>query len=400
MICQHFWPEEFRINDICKSLVEMGYEVDVISAIPNYPQGKYFDGYSTFKRRKDNYEGVNIYRSFVIPRGNGNPIQIFLNYISYPIFSISKVIKLRKRKYDRILVYQLTPVFMAYPAILAKKIFKVKSYIYIQDLWPESLYSVFDFKSKVLKKIFDIISSHIYKQFDYYLTTSKGIKKKIEYELGIKSDKVFYLPNWAEDFYEEKKEDENLINKYKGTFNIVFAGNIGPAQSFETILNAAEYCKLKGYTKIKWLIIGDGMTKEWAESQVTKLEICDVVEFIGRKPAASMPEYYNISDVLLVSLVKSDLFSITIPSKVQSYLASGRPIIASLDGEGADIILESKSGLVSSSGDSEKLAENAIKMYLMDKEELEKMGNNASNYYKTHFKKNVVLENLVNILQK
>ncbi|MGE7825113.1 glycosyltransferase family 4 protein [Paenibacillus sp. NPDC093718] len=400
MICQHFWPEEFRINDICKSLVEMGYEVDVISGIPNYPHGRYFDGYSAFKKRMDNYEGINIYRSFVIPRGNGNPIQIFMNYISYPIFSISKLLKLRKRKYDRVLVYQLTPVFMAYPAILAKKLFKIKSYIYIQDLWPESLYSVYDFKSKCLKKIFDKISIHIYKQFDFYLTTSKGIKKKIESEFGIRGDKVFYLPNWAEDFYEVNREDENLINKYKDTFNVVFAGNIGPAQSFETILEAAKNCKLRGYSKIKWLIIGDGMTKEWAENQVAKLGISDVVEFIGRKPAASMPEYYNVSDVLLVSLVKSDLFSITIPSKVQSYLASGKPIIASLDGEGADIILESKSGLVSSSGDSEKLAENAIKMYLMDKEELDTMGNNASKYYKTHFKKNVVLENLVNILQK
>ncbi|KRF39103.1 glycosyltransferase family 4 protein [Paenibacillus sp. Soil787] len=399
VVCQHFWPEEFRINDICSSLVEMGHKVDVICGIPNYPFGKYFEGYSLLKKRKENFYGVNVHRSFVIPRGSGNPIHVLLNYVSFPFFSLYHVWKLRK-DYDKVLVYQLTPVFMAIPAIFAKKILNKTIFIYIQDLWPESLYSVFNFKSKLYKKVFNKISDYIYKQFDFYFTTSKGIKEKIEKTYGIDNSNVLYLPNWAEKIYEEKRENRVLKQKYQNTFNIIFAGNIGPAQSFETIINAAKICLDQGYTHIKWIIVGDGMTRKWAEDKVAELGIQEVIIFLGRKPLTSMPEYYDVADALLVSLVKSDLFGITIPSKIQSYLASGKPIIASLDGEGANIIRESESGYVCESENASLLADNAIQMSALSSERLKLMGNNARDYYLENFEKNKLLAHLTNFLHK
>lgn len=394
MICQHFWPEEFRINDICKSWTEMGYDVDVLCGIPNYPHGKFFKDYSLFKKRHEIFEGINIYRTFVIPRGKGNPIQVFLNYISFPINSLFQIWNLSKKSYDKILVYQLTPLFMAFPAIIMKKLLKKEIYIYVQDLWPESLYSVYNFKSKIYRFIFDKLSDHIYKKFDYYLTTSKGIKEKIEYKYKVSCDKVLYLPNWAEKVYDQKRKNINLQHQYKNTFNIMFAGNIGPAQSFETIIKAAQLCVKQGNKDIRWIMVGDGLSKKWAENKVIELGLADNVVFLGRKPVASMPEYYDIADVLLVSLTKSELFSMTIPSKIQSYLASGKPILASLDGEGAQIITESGAGYACESENPEALYNIVQKMYLLSEEERLIMGQNGRSYYLENFEKEALLTRL------
>lgn len=398
MVCQHFWPEEFRINDICASLVEMGYDVDVICGIPNYPHGKFFEGYSFSKKRHEMYKGVNIYRASIVPRGTGNPVQVFLNYISFPIGALSKVLKLAKNDYDKIIVFQITPIFMAYPAMLMKKLIKKDIYMYVQDLWPESLYSVYNFNSKLYKRIFDKISDDIYKSCDYFMTTSKGIKQKIQMQYGIPEERLLYLPNWAEKLYEEKKENKELKYKYKDSFNIMFAGNIGPAQSFNTIIEAAKLCYDKGYKDIKWIIVGDGMSRKSAEEKVAMLGIDRTVDFLGRKPVSSMPEYYDVADALLVSLVKSDLFAMTIPSKIQSYLAAGKPIIASLDGEGASIIQDSGAGLACESENPEKLSNIAINMYLSSDGEKKRMGENARKYYVENFDKDMLLKRLINFM--
>jgi len=398
VVCQHFWPEEFKINDICRSWVEIGYEVDVLCGIPNYPKGKYFQGYSIFKKRHEEYHGVNVHRAFLIPRGSGNPVQVFLNYITYPIFSIYHILKLARNNYDKVLVYQLTPIFMAYPALLLKKLKKVKVHMYILDLWPESLYSVYNFNSRLYKAIFDCISHNIYKKCDYFLTTSRGIKEKIHKLYNVDRDKILYLPNWAEKLYEERRVNEELREKYKGTFNIMFAGNIGPAQSFDTILNAAKMCYDQGYKDIKWIIVGDGMTKKWVDDRIKELGIEPIVDMVGRKPMSSMPEYYDVADVLLVSLVKSELFGITVPSKIPSYLAAGKPVIASLDGEGGDIIKESGAGFACKAEDEAKLALLVKRMYLLSDSEREAMGEKGYLYYLDNFNKEKLLVKLTNFV--
>ncbi|WP_018758684.1 glycosyltransferase family 4 protein [Paenibacillus terrigena] len=398
VICQHFWPEEFRINDITKSLVELGYEVDVICGIPNYPQGKCFEGYSLFKQRQEEYEGVKVYRSFLIPRGSGNALQVLLNYITFPIFSLLQLFKLRKRNYDKIMVYQLTPVFMAFPALIARRMFKKETYLYILDLWPESLFSVYNYNSSIYKVLFTKISNSLYRRFDYFMTTSNGIKSLIQERYQISENRVLYLPNWAEEIYEEKRQDPELQNKFAGTFNVMFAGNIGPAQSFETIIMAAKVCKDNGYTNIKWIIVGDGMTRKWAEDRASEIGVAEVMDFVGRKPMANMPEYYDVASVMLVSLVKSELFSITLPAKIQSYLAAGKPILASLDGEGGMIIAESNSGLVSASEDYISLAENVKKMSLLTDDELNQLGTNGYEYYRSNFRKNGLIKKLTSFM--
>lgn len=398
VICQHFWPEEFKINDICTSWVEMGYKVDVLCGIPNYPFGKYFEGYSVFKKRNEKYNGINIIRTFVIPRGTGNSVQIILNYISFPIFSIYTIYKLAKNNYDKIFVYQISPIFMAYPALLLKKLIKKDIYIYILDLWPESLFSVFKLELKINKYLMKKLSDNIYKNCDYFLSTSKGISEKIINQYNIEPQRVLYLPNWAEKLYEQRKQNKVLQQKYNNTFNIMFAGNIGPAQNFETILNAAKICYDDGYKDIKWIIVGDGMTKNWVCEQIDILDIKDVVDIVGRVPMTKMPEYYDIADVLLVALVKSELFSITVPAKIQSYLAAGKPIIASLDGEGAEVILESGAGYSCETGNYKLLASLVKKMYSISEDERKKMGENGYEYYTNNFEKEKLLKKLTNFI--
>jgi len=400
VVCQHFWPEEFKINDICKSWVTMGYEVDVLCSIPNYPLGKFFKGYSITKKRTEIYQGINIYRSLVVPSGKKNPLKILLNYVTFPIFASFKVKELSKNNYDKILIYQLTPIFMAYPAIKMKKLFGTKLYIYILDLWPESLFSVYNFRSKLYRSFFERLSKNVYKKADYILTTSKGIREKVATKYNFDKNNILYIPNWAEKVYSEPRNNIQLEETYKDTFNIVFAGNIGPAQSFNTILEAAKICLHKGYKDIKWVIVGDGMTKNWVDNRIKELKLEVIVDMLGRKPMDSMPEYYNIADALLVSLSKSNLFAITVPAKVQTYLAFGKPIIASLDGEGADIIRESKAGIACESENQLELANVVIQMYKLSEEERKLMGQNGRSYYLANFDKDKLLKKLTDFVFK
>ena len=372
VVSQYFWPEEFRINDICKGLVEEGHEVEVLTGIPNYPGGKYFDGFSIFKRGPKQYDGVKVRRCFCVPRGKNSKIKLVLNYFSFAISSLFHIPFITKNKYDKVLVYQLSPITMAIPAIAIKKIKKIPMDMYILDLWPESLLSIVNIKSTKIKKTIYNICKKIYKSADAIYITSKGFKSQL-INLDIQEEKITYLPQWAEDIYKDEVvlKDKKLEYLCENKFNIVFAGNIGKAQSIETIINAANICK---ENNIQWIVIGDGSEKSMAEKKVKELNIDNKVIFLGRKPVEDMPKYYNIADALLVTLGNDKLFTITIPAKIQSYMASGKPILGAISGEGNNVIKESNCGLACEAEDYKKLAELAQQMYIMTEKERKTLG--------------------------
>ena len=397
VVSQYFWPEEFRINDICKGLIEEGHEVDVLTAIPNYPGGEYFEGFSFFKRGKKDYEGINIRRCFCVPRGKNNKLKLIFNYISFALSSIFHIPFILKNKYDKVLVYQLSPITMAIPAIIIKKIKKIPMDMYILDLWPESLLSTVNIGSKKIKDIMFKFCKKIYKQADGIYITSKGFKKKLV-SYGIEEEKITYLPQWAEDIYKDAviEKDTELENLCKDKFNILFAGNVGKAQSIDTIINAANICKEN--KSIQWIIVGDGSEKNICEQKVKDLNLKENVIFLGRKPLQDMPKYYNVADALLVTLGNDELFKITVPAKVQSYMASGKPLLGAISGEGKGIIEESNCGLACEAEDYNKLAQLAQQMYEMNIEERKMLGENGIKYFKENFDREILLKKINTLL--
>ena len=390
IITPHFWPEEFRVNDIAKGLKEKGHTVDVMTNIPNYPFGKYFDGYSVFNNRNQNYEGIRIKRLFVIPRGNSSKIMLILNYISFMLSSILNVPWILLQKYDRIMVYQTTPITVAIPAIIIKLISKVKIHIYILDLWPETLFTIVNIKNKLFRKTANKICSYIYNCFDKIYVSSKGFISKLD---NIEKNRIVYMPQWAEDLYKESVNEEDLeISKlYKNKTNIVFAGNIGKAQSIDTIIQAANISKSN--QKIQWIVLGDGSEKNYLDNKVEALKLTNI-KVLGRKPVGEMPKYFSKADALLVTLTKDELFKITVPAKVQSYMAAGKPVIGCISGEGKQLIEEAKCGFTCEAEDYKSLAKIAENISNMSKDELSKLGLNSINYFNENFERNIVLNKL------
>lgn len=393
VVSQYFWPEEFRINDICKGLIEEGHEVDVLTAIPNYPGGEYFEGFSLLKRGEKSYEGINVRRCFCVPRGKNSKLKLIFNYISFALSSTFHIPFILKNKYDKVLVYQLSPITMAIPAIILKKIKKIPMDMYILDLWPESLLSTVNIGSKKIKDIMFKFCKKIYKQADGIYITSKGFKKKLV-SYGIEEEKITYLPQWAEDIYKDAviENDNELEQLCKDKFNILFAGNVGKAQSIDTIINAANICKEN--QSIQWIIVGDGSEKNICEQKVKDLNLKENVIFLGRKPLQDMPKYYDAADALLVTLGNDELFKITVPAKVQSYMASGKPILGAISGEGKDVIEDSNCGLACEAEDYKELAQLAQQMYEMNIEEKKMLGENGIRYFKENFDREILLKKI------
>ncbi len=394
VICQHFWPETFRITDICEGLVEKGYEVDVLCGIPNYPAGKFFKDYGYFKNRRQNYKGINIIRVPEIPRGNNTNLRIFLNYISFPFCSLFYIPMLLRKDYDRILVYQLSPVFMALPGIIISKLKKIKLYIYICDFWPHSLLSILHFKNKTAINIITKMSYWHYRKADGLIGVFKGIQTRLISDIGIPKLKTLYVPQAAEKVYEREDFDQMLHDRFAGKFNIVFAGNINPAQCFDVVTQAAMMVKQKDYKDINYIIIGEGMSKKWLVDEVEKLGLTDAFFFEGFMPVEEVPKYQTLADALIVALSKSPLFEYGVPAKVQSYMASGKPIVGAMDGEGQRLVNSSGCGICVPSGDVKGLAKAIIALVDLSPAERNKMGIKGRAYHFKHFERDYNLSRL------
>ncbi len=394
VISQYFWPENFRINDLTEGLIERGHQVTVLTGIPNYPAGKFFAGYGLFKNRHQSYKGARVVRVPLIPRGDSSGVMLALNYLSFAFFSCLLAPFICREQYDVIFVFQLSPVTVGLPGLVMKFFKKAPVFLWIQDLWPESLSATGAISNpKIINGVRRLVR-FIYRGCDRILTTSKAFFPSVVANGG-ESSKLCYFPQSVEGLYmpvvlEDHAPESEII---PDGFRIIFAGNIGVAQSFETIIEAAEL--LKHIPDIKIVVIGDGRMYKWVESEVEKRGLSETVHLIGRYPLESMPRFFSLADGLLVTLKKDPIFSLTIPGKLQSYLACGKPIVAALDGEGARVIVESKAGLVCPSESPEGLSAAIIELYQMTDEERSIMGRFGSDYYNTHFNR----EKLINQLE-
>ena len=395
VVSQYFYPENFKINDLIFSLKKRGHQTTVLTAKPNYSKTHFFEGYGW---KSDDFETINdipVYRANLFSRRNGGAFRLFLNYISFAILASLKVRKI-KGSFDAIFVYQTSPVTVGIPAIFAKKLFKTPIYFWVQDLWPESLTAAGGVNNKLVLGFFNSLTKWIYNQSKKVLIQSEGFREYILSQ-GIPNDKIISYPNPTEDFYkplqEVKEYQEFFQNEF---FNIIFAGNIGEAQSFKTIIKAINNIK---ELPVKVIVLGDGRYKETALSLIKEKGLESHFNFLGSFPPTEMPKFFSHADALLVSLKKDKIFSLTIPAKIQSYLACGKPIIASIDGEGAKIVNDANCGVTSPAEDSLALSKKIKELIALDKSKRSEMGNNGRAYYEKEFDRNNLLEKLESIFK-
>lgn len=389
-VSQYFYPETFRGNDIVFDLVTKGHSVTVLTGKPNYPSGFFYKGYKFWGVQHEEIEGAKVIRIPTIPRGKGGALRLILNYFSFIIFSFYFARFKIDKDYDIIFVQQLSPVTMALPGIWAlRRNYKAKLYLWVLDLWPESVESTSGFSNKFVLTLLDKLVVYIYSKADYILVSSKSFEKSIKKRSVNK--KIVYFPNWAESLYEDQEVEEDLeLPILPNGFNIMFAGNIGEAQDFETILLAANLTKAEN---INWILIGEGRKLNWVRTQVEIHNLHNVYIF-GRHPIEKMPAFFRKANLMLLTLKSSAISELTVPAKLQAYLASGKIILGAINGEANSIINENNVGLVCKSGDFKTLSENAIILRNLSIDERVRMEINSRNLYYEKFSKKVLLNTL------
>jgi glycosyltransferase involved in cell wall biosynthesis len=394
LISQYFYPENFKINDLIFSLKSRGHQITVLTGKPNYSKTHFFDGYGWKSPDFEIIKDIPVYRANLFSRRNGGGFRLFLNYFSFALLASLKLRKI-KGSFDAIFVYEPSPITVGIPAVFAKMCFKAPVYFWAQDLWPESLIAAGNVKNRFVLGFFDSLTKWVYKHSEKVLIQSNGFREYILNQ-GIPTNKIIFYPNPTEDFYKPLKNVKEYHEYFDtSNFNIVFAGNIGEAQSFKTIIEAINNIK---ELPVKVIVLGDGRYKETALNLIKKKGLESHFNFLGSFSATEMPKFFSHAGALLVSLKKDRIFSLTIPAKVQSYLACGKPIIASIDGEGAKIVINANCGLVSPAENYLKLSENIKGLMDLDKSVLNEMGINARAYYDKEFDKAYLLDKLEDIL--
>jgi glycosyltransferase involved in cell wall biosynthesis len=397
IVTNHFWPENFRINDLAIGLKERGHDISVLTGVPDYPDGKFYKGYGVFRRRFEEYRGIRVARFPLIPRGRGRGWELALNYLTSAFFSCLLAPFYCRGKYDVIFVFDTSPVTIALPAILLKRIKSIPMILWILDLWPESLSATGAVQSPRLLKSVRTMVRFIQGQCDQILTSSRGFAQSVLTTGGYERE-IVYFPNWVESEYLQPagKLAPGDIPKIPAGFRIMFAGNIGVAQDFETILSAAEI--LSTYLDIHWVIVGDGRMADWVRGEVLKRHLSEQFHLLGRFPAETMPQFFEQADALLLTLKREPIFALTVPGKLQSYMACGKSIIAGLDGEGAMLVKEADAGVVCSAESPAALADRVLELYRMSPEVRRKLGENGKQFAQEHFDRNRLIDSLENMM--
>lgn len=394
VVSQYFWPENFRVNELVSELVKRGHSVTVLTGRPNYPQGEVFAEYKQAPDSFAQYHGAEVLRVPLRPRGKGS-LRLVLNYWSFVFWgTLLGPWLLRGRSFDAIFVFETSPVTAALPALLLRRLKRAPLAMWVLDLWPDTLSAVGVVRSpRVLGWVGQLVR-FIYTRCDRILAQSQAFFPAIE-RWSDGRDRVRYLPAWAEAVFEGNSAPAEVapeLTPYRDGFNVMFAGNMGEAQDFPAILDAAE--SLREREDIRWLIVGDGRMTDWAREEITHRGLDERVILLGRHPLERMPSFFAGADALLVSLRAEPIFAMTIPGKVQTYLAAGKPVLGMLDGEGARVILEAKAGLVCPAGDGQALARQVTAMAALNSEAREQMGAQGQRYCRQQFGRDRIIGRL------
>ena len=395
LITNHFYPETFRCNDIAFELVKRGYEVKVMTAIPDYPEGKYHKGYSLFKKRVEKIDGVTVVRVPHIPRGNGKALRMIVHYASSMFFFFFYALyQAIFHKYDCIFIHNTSPAFICLPAVLIKKIRRTPIDHWILDMWPESL-AAGGINNKKAYNIIEKMMGMIYRNSDIIHISSMGFKRLL-IEKGVPEEKIEYLPNFCEDT--SGNTELKSIPELPNGFVVMFAGNIGEAQNMENVMKSA--LLLKEEKDIHFVLVGDGRKKQWIEDFVKDNALDETVHLMGRWPIDTMSSFFAKADVMLVSLADEVAFNLVLPAKVQAYMVNKKPILAMLNGEGQEVIKTAKCGWSVNSDDVEGMAKKLRELSHMTQDELKAIGENGYRFYAENFELNLCMDKVDNSLER
>lgn len=394
IVTQYFWPENMRINDLVRDFSEKGHKVTVLTGLPNYPEGQVYERYRAQPASFTEYCGASIVRVPLIPRGKRS-INLILNYLSF--FTMASTLgawKLRGKHFDAVFVYAVSPIMAAIPAVIIGRLKKAPVFIWVLDLWPETLRAVGVLRQPFLLGCVGRVVSWIYNRADYLLLQSHGFFENVQRYCTREIDpqRLIYFPSWAEDdFSTTTPPPSALLTHDPSVFTVLFAGNLGEAQDLPAVIEAAQ--TLVGKVAVRWVIVGDGRMSDWLADQVEARSLENVL-LLGRHPLEEMPGLFACADALLVSLKTNDVFEKTIPGKVQAYLASGKPILGMINGEAAHVIEASGAGLACPSGDAAALARITLELATTDENERIRMGKSGREYYLANYSKPTLLARL------
>jgi len=383
VVCQHYWPEPFPLTGVCEELVKRGHSVTVVTDVPNYPMGYIYTEYQGGKNRVQEHNGVRIFRTFTIGRRN-NILFRFLNYYSFAISSTLFVNKMRE-DFDVVFANQSSPVMMANAALHYARKNRKKCVLYCMDLWPASLAAGGIGEGSPIYRFFHRVSGKLYRKADRILITSQMFRDYFKNEFSIPEEKIGYLPQYADAMFDAvlpPKEDDQTVD-------LLFAGNVGAAQSLDTVLGAAAL--LREEAQLRWHIVGDGSELENLKNKAQHMGLDNVI-FYGRKPLSEMPAYYAKADAMLVTLTGDPFIGMTLPAKVQSYMAAGKPVLAAANGEIPNVIRSAKCGFCAQAEDVQDFA-NAVKAFLAC-EDKAALGARARAYYEANFTCDKFMERL------
>ena len=390
VISQFFYPEQFRINDMCCEWIKRGYRVTVLTGIPNYPQGKSYDGYGLLKKRKEKWNGIDIIRIPEIPRGKSS-IGVIFNYLSFPIsgFFWNTFTEINA---DYVFMFETSPMTQCVIGVWYAKKHKVPLYLYAQDLWPENVEVVTGIHSPIVIEPIQKMVDYIYKNCTQIFVTSPSFVKAVcDRKKRVPQEKVHYWPQYAEEFYVplEREKVEEIPDTKK--FKIVFTGNVGYAQGLDILPRTAAILKNK-QKEVLFCIVGEGRYLEEFKTEIGKLGVAEMFCLIPRQPANRIPQLLAACDAAFLSFMETKLFEMTIPAKLQSYMACGMPVIAAASGESKRVIDEAECGICSPSGDEKALAESIEIIIQYSEDKMEIMKRNARKYFEDNFDKKKLLD--------
>lgn len=392
LVTQYFWPEPFRVNDLALALADRGHQVEVLTGLPNYPSGALYAGYGWGGPWTERFHGLPVRRVPLVSRGPRKNWRLGLNFASFAAFaSILGPLRVG-RAHDAVLVYQPSPLTAVIPGIVMGRLSRAPVLLWIQDLWPDTLVAIGFSPKSPLVRFTAALSRRLHRLCDRLLVQSPAYVPALE-ATGIEPSRIAYLPNWAEDYYRplEPGAAPDPMAGVEG-FRVVFAGNIGSAQSLETVVEAAE--RLREMPEIRWVIVGDGNMAGWLRNEIERRALRQTVHLFGWQPGERMPVFFAYADALLATLRPEPVFSLTIPSKLQTYIACGKPVVAALNGQGAALILDAGAGLVAPAGDAGALADCVMRLYRMSPQERSAMGAAGRAYYERHFARGELLARL------
>lgn len=393
IVSQYFWPENFRINDLVEALAARGHEVTVLTSIPNYPEGRVFPEFKRDPAAFRRFAGAEVIRVPQVPRGTSK-LGMILNYLSFLVFgTLLGPWRLRGRKFDAIFFFGLSPITSAIPATVLRRLKRAPLLLWVLDLWPETLASLRIVTRPSILGAIGRVVGFIYRRCDLILVQSRAFFPSIEKHAGF-GDRTRHFPGWAEGVFEDGADPEPApeLERFAGQFKVLFAGNIGEAQDFPAILDAAEL--LRDEQGLRIVVAGEGSAAAWVRAEIERRGLHERVAMLGRFPLERMPSFFQSADALLVTLGDADAWAMTIPGKVQSYLAAGRPILAMLNGEGARALEESGAALVAPAGNGAALAAHVRTLMAAPETRREEMGRAGQAYSRAVFAKDGLVDRL------